>query len=160
MEMSRETGRCRKHICIYGMGDYGLETYFRLKKSGVKIDFFADRNSEKRGYALEGVYCRSYEELLCENKKNCFLIVAVKNPDRLIIEFRRQGFDEVYDKETAVKILGNGMIEGETEPLREIEKIEQMKEDIQALVYSHKEICCQQIENIIVDYTLRHSIKI
>ena len=159
MAMTRGTERSRKRICIYGMGDYGLEIYFKLKKSGVKIDFFADRNFEKRGYALEGVYCRSYEELLCENLKKCLLIVAVKNPDRLIIEFKRQGFDEVYDKETAVKILGNRMIEGETEPLREIEKIEQMKEAIRALVYSHKEICCQQIENIIVDYTLRHSIK-
>lgn len=158
--MKRETERNCKHICIYGMGDYGLETYFRLKKLGVKIDFFADRNSEKRGYALEGVYCRSYEELLCEDKNNCFLIVAVKNPDRLIIEFKQQGFDEVYNKETAVKILGNRMTGGETESLRDIEKIEQMKNDIQALVYSHKGICCPQIENIIFDYTLRHSIKI
>ena len=94
-----------KRIVIYGLGDFGLETYFRLKERGIKIDYFADRDLQKKGYALDGLYCRTFDELLLEDRRRCILIVAVQKNKTLIDEFRRHGFQNVYDKETAVRLL-------------------------------------------------------
>lgn len=138
------------------MGDYGLETYFKLKDSGVKINYFADRDPKKKGYALEGLYCGSYEELLRENRENCMVIVAVKNPEDLIEKFKQEGFRQVYDKETAIKILSSKTVIKTEEPLKDIYRIEQMKENIQKLVYFHDENVYGEPEDIILDYRLRH----
>ena len=156
MEQTWKTQMCNKHICIYCIGDYGLETYFKLREHGIKIDYFADRDPEKWGYALEGVYCRSYEELLYEDKENCMLIVAIKNPETLIEKFRYAGFQQVYDKETAIKILVDEPIPKVIEPLRDIEQIKQMKEKIQKMIYSHEMIYEKESNSIISDYILRH----
>ncbi len=150
---STEKDKC---ICIYCMGDYGLETYFKLRQYGVKINYFADRDPKKKGYALEGLYCRSYEELLCEDRENCMVIVAVKNPENLIRKFQQEEFQQVYDKETAIKMLVGEAETNIEAPLRDICRIEQMKDNIQKLVYYHDKSAHGEPKGVLLDYLLRH----
>lgn len=147
----------KKTVCIYCMGDYGLETYFNLLKNGVKADFFADRDSKKQGYALDGLYCKSYEELLQEDRGNVILIVAIKKPEMLISHFRQEGFGQVYDKETAVEVLVNENVPEKREPLRNIELIEQMKQDIQEMIYNNGKVRQGELQGIMNDYLRRHA---
>lgn len=44
----------QNNICIYGLGAYGLRTYFFLKEYGIETMCFGDRDERKCGYALEG----------------------------------------------------------------------------------------------------------
>ncbi len=146
-----------KIICIYCMGDYGLETYFKLLEKGVKADFFADRDSVKHGYALDGLYCKSYEELLQEEREKVILIVAIKKPEALISHFRQKGFPNVYDKETAVELLAGDKSPMKKEPLRKIEQIEQMKLEIQELLYKNGKAMPGKMQEIMQDYEIRHA---
>lgn len=147
----------RKDICIYCMGDYGFKTYYELLENGIKADYFADRDLQKHGYALEGVYCISYEELLLQDRRKVILIVAIQKPEMLISHFRQEGFPYVYDRETAVKVLGNGKVQMKKEPLRDIELIEQMKLDIQKLVYRNEETSQGELKEVMQDYQQRHA---
>ena len=128
----------KRCICIYCMGEYGLETYFKLRENGIKIDFFADGNPQKKGYALDGIYCKSYEELLCESKE-IVLIVA---------------------KESAVKKLAaNTRPAIKKEPLTDIELVKRMKKSIQEALYHASDNIASDLpnKNMISDYLLRHS---
>lgn len=149
----------KRCICIYCMGEYGLDTYFKLMEKGIKIDYFADGDPQKTGYALDGVYCKSYEELLSEDK-NIFLIVAKKNPETLISQFKNQGFQNVYDKESAVRKLVIGKdLAIEKAPLRDVEMIKKIKQSIQAALYNESESLESNLlnKNMISDYWLRYS---
>lgn len=146
-----------KSICIYCRGDFGLQTYYKLKEKGVWIDYFADRNPQKQGYALEGLYCKSYEELLKADKEDVILIVAIKKPEELIEHFRQKGFPYVYDKETAVEMLKGVGLRKAGKPVRDMALIEQMKKNIQKMIYDDEDGCQKQAErDIIRDYRLRH----
>ena len=147
----------KKAVCIYCMGDYGFKTYFKLLENGIKADYFADRNPRKHGYVLDGVYCKSYEELLQQDRGKVILIIAIQKPEMLISHFRQEGFQYVYDMETAFKVLGNKNIPKKKEPLRDIELIEQMKMDIQKLVYENGEAGQGELKEAMQDYQLRHA---
>ena len=145
-----------KRIVIYGLGDFGLETYFRLKERGIKIDYFADRDLQKKGYALDGLYCRTFDELLQEDRRRCILIVAVQKNKTLIDEFRRHGFQNVYDKETAVRLLAVKEDLPEISPLQDLHLIEELKRDIQDGIYYNKKEVHEALQNIVDDYFLRN----
>lgn len=147
-------------ICIYGLGDYGLKTYFQLKENGVEINFFADRSREKHGYALEGTYCKSYEELMLESRE-CLIIVAIKNPESLIRGFRQEGFEHVYDREAAFNLLvgeaDKRLPARERNCLKDIDKIIKMKESIQCVVYDHRLNENSLTDGILLDYIKRRN---
>lgn len=147
-----------KTICIYGMGDYGFKVYFKLLENGVKADCFADRDSKKCGYALDGLYCKSYEGLLREDRENVILIVAIQKPEMLISHFKQEGFQYVYDKETAVRMLTdeNANALKKKEPIKDIALVEKLKADIQDTVYRGRETQQEELEGILRDYRLRH----
>lgn len=149
----------KRYICIYCMGEYGLATYFKLRENGIKIDYFADGDLHKEGYALDGIYCKSYEELL-SGDKDIFLIVAKKNPESLILQFKHQGFQNVYDKDSAVRelVAGRGAATGKA-PLRDIDTIKKIKQGIQDALYGACENTGPDLpgKSIISDYWLRHS---
>ncbi len=159
MAESRKVMKAEKTICIYCMGDYGLETYFKLKERGVKIDFFADRDPEKQGYALDHLYCISYEELLERDREEIIIIVAIKKPGVLIAHFREEGFQYVYDKETAVQMLTDetSVAPKKKEPIRDVGLIERMKADIQETVYRGGKTQQEELKEIMRDYRLRHA---
>lgn len=146
-------------ICIYGLGDYGLEIYFRLKVNSVQIDLFADRDKRKHGYVLEGKYCISYEELIHEDK-NCLIIVAMKNPENMISKFKQEGFRLVYDKEKAFEILtekSEKNYASENKPLQDIIMIEKVKENIQGAVYRGRWDSCYDLQDVLSDFVRRHA---
>lgn len=146
----------RNKIVIYGLGDFGLETYFKLKEQGIEIDYFADRDPEKKGYVLDGLYCRTYDELLYENKSQCILIIAVQKFETLITEFRLEGFQNVYNKDTAIRLLLKTDKKSEIKPLQDIVFIKKLKRNIQEAIYYNKRNVDNNLQNIVCDYFLRN----
>lgn len=146
----------KKKIVIYGLGDYGLETYFRLKERGIKISCFADRNPQKRGYVLDELYCYSYEEVLHEDKENSFLIIAIQKCEEIINEFKQMGFQNVYDGKTVIQILEAKKEKPQANCLLDIRLIEELKQNIQDAVYHNKKEVHKDLENIVSDYIRRH----
>lgn len=153
-----------KKICIYCMGEYGIQTYYKLKESGIRIDCFGDRDINKQGYVLDGLYCKSYEEVVKLDKENTIIIVAIKYPQSLIQIFRNVGFKDVYDKESAMKLLcGNSKIE--IEPLNEINEICRLKNFVVSCYYNR--VITEDIlstnkcfEDMLKDFLRRNSPKV
>ena len=97
--------RQKKKICIFCMGEFGLDLYFKLREYDIHVDYFGDNNREKWGYALDNVYCYSMEELL-KQKDELLIIVAKKNPNDLVKKLGEQGFNEIITRESVLDMLG------------------------------------------------------
>ena len=95
----------KKQVCIYCMGEYGIQTYFKLKKYGIAVGCFGDTDKSKQGYALEGLFCKSYEEVLELDKRETVIIVSMKNSAALVNQFRQEGFENVYSREELYALL-------------------------------------------------------
>lgn len=96
----------RYRLCIFCMGEYGLQLYFKLKEYDITIDCFADNNSEKWGYVLENIYCYSIEELK-NSDKNLIIVVAKKNPDDLVEILKDKGFPFVITREDMLEAISS-----------------------------------------------------
>ena len=96
--MGRLTDELRRNsnICIYGCGECGIQTYLLLREAGVNIDCFGDKDNSKAGYVVDGVFCKTYNEILLMDKKNFLLIVAIAQGEKLVDDFRRLGFAKVF----------------------------------------------------------------
>lgn len=127
-------------ICIYCLGEYGIQTYYKLKEAGIQINYFGDRDKQKQGYVFDGLYCLSYEQVSALDKITTILIVAVKKPDGLIDDFKRMGFVHVYTKEQGIARLCNGK-EFNKKPMDQIEEIRQIKELLTDCFYNKKMSC-------------------
>lgn len=90
----------KKKICIYCMGEYGIRLCYMLHDMGYPVSCFGDQDKRKCGYAMLGASCIHYDDVCKLNPKEYLIIVAKKNPEQLIVDFKRQGFTDVYsDKE-------------------------------------------------------------
>ena len=118
--------RFEKKICIYCIGEYGIQMYYKLKEANVQIECFGDRDRNKQGYAFDGLYCVPYEEICKFDRKKTIIIVAVKHPKELIQNFREMGFKDVYDKDCAKDLLCRER-EPKKEPINSLEEIYQIK---------------------------------
>lgn len=88
-------------VCIYGMGRYGISTYYKLSERGIKICCFGDQSVEKQGYIVNDIKCVSFEDVMQLDKRTTVIIVAIKKNNRQLIDmFRKSGFRYVssYDK--------------------------------------------------------------
>jgi len=83
-------------ICIYGCGECGIQTYLLLKEIDADVKLFGDRDSSKAGYVLDGLFCRTYDEVLREDRSNILLIVAIAQGDKIVSDFQKLGFKKVY----------------------------------------------------------------
>ncbi len=152
--MSQRTNK----ICIYCMGDYGLETYFRLKEMGIKVSCFGDRDVSKHGYALEGLSCYSYEEILQLDKKETILVVAVKNPNVLMAQFKEHGFEYVYDKDQIIAAKSDVVKREPTTPLVNLDQIKYYKECLNKMYYENiyeSDIENEDMQQIVEDLSKR-----
>ena len=64
-------------------------------ENGITICFFGDLDEKKAGYVIDGLFCRTFSEILRMKKKNVLLIVAVAHSRELCIEFQKLGFENV-----------------------------------------------------------------
>ncbi len=137
-----------KKICVFCMGEFGLDLYFELKEHDIQVNYFGDNNKEKWGYALDNIYCYSMKELL-EEKDEILIIVAKKNPEDLVKILEEYGFDEIITREEALCMLEKMPIqksEIEEEYIRRLEYskpeyiniIEQFREYVFKLVNSEQ----------------------
>ena len=94
----------KRKICIYCAGVHGLRMYFRLKSCGIKVDFFGDREEKCQGYVVDDVFCKSYEEVLKEDKDTIIIVANVKS-EKIVEGFRRLGFRHVWDEKNVLKRL-------------------------------------------------------
>jgi len=147
-------------ICIYGTGEYGIRTYQELKRHGVRIDMFGDKNPERWGYVLDDIYCKSYEDILLEDK-DVLLIVAIAHPEKLIQQFKELGFNQVYDIDTALKKLTAGKGPVEDTCISDMDTLKQKQQGISKGLY-HKEIttCDKDVYDIVGEYYKRKRMKV
>lgn len=69
--------RDRKKICLWGVGEFGIQAYRRLKDQGISVDCFLDGYAENWGRTVvDYVMCMSFEEFE-KQKKEYFCIVAL-----------------------------------------------------------------------------------
>lgn len=150
-----------KEICIYGFGTFGIQTYYALTEKGAKVKCFADRDSHKQGYALEGIHCISYNNLLTLDKKNTILIVAMSNPHKLVQKFRKIGFNYVYDQTnfSDYLVFDNITAAKPVEPIHSVEYLEELKESLSSVLYQNieKEIANRELQQIVNDYVKRNT---
>lgn len=88
-------------VCIYGMGRYGISTYYKLAERGIKVLCFGDQSTEKQGCIIGDIKCISLEDVMQLDKKRTIIIVAIKkNNNQLIQLFQKNGFKYVcsYNK--------------------------------------------------------------
>lgn len=151
----------KKKICIYGAGKYGLHTYLKMKRAGIIIDFFADRNKKKTGYAIDGKYCISYDELMTLDKNDVVLIMGVNDHLSLIQHFKNEGFCDVYRADDYIKLNGNYSDIKIYAPIKEKEYLINIKQILVDAVYKQKfnqneiSVDCD-LNGIIKDYQIRN----
>ena len=150
------------NVCIYGLGGYGLKTYFFLKEYGIKVACFGDRDEGKCGYALEEIECRNYEEVIQYDKDKWTIIVAIENPEKLVEHFRSLGFQFCLSFKQVISELQERSTSHQKKqysPIRDLDEIRKYKKNLEyALIYGEQ---LEQIENmdmqkILEDCVRRH----
>ncbi|MBQ3513269.1 MAG: hypothetical protein IJA32_05650 [Lachnospiraceae bacterium] len=147
----------QNNICIYGLGAYGLRTYFFLKEYGIETMCFGDRDERKCGYALEGVECRNYDEVICYEKDKWTIIVAVENSERLIEHFRNLGFQFCLSFKQMIRELQEKDISYQKKiysPITDLDKIKKYKKNLEyVLTYGVQleEVDNKDMQNILED---------
>ena len=142
-------------ICIYCRGEYGIRTYLELKRYGIRVDMFGDKDPERQGYVLDDIYCKSYEKVLQE-EKDIMLIVAITNPNKLIQHFKELGFVNVYDKDAAVEKLTVGKTPIEYTLIRDIEVLKKKQQEIvRGLYYKDISSTDEEVLDIVEEYHKR-----
>lgn len=122
------------NICIYGLGAYGLKTYFLFKDYGIKIACFGDRDEGKCGYALEGMECKNYQEVISYEKDKWTIIVAIENSKKLVERFKNLGFQCSLSYSEAIEQLQESDIpceKKEYEPIRDLELVKKYKKELE-----------------------------
>lgn len=136
-------------ICIYCAGEYGIDLYHLLRENGVHVNYFGDIDKTKNGYFIDGVTCISYDDMMLLDKKHCFIIVAKKNPDDLVNQFKENGFWYVTDYLKIKKILKTPVVERKA-----MNYFEGIKNQLQQGIYGKS--VNQNIEN---DVTVQGMVK-
>ena len=123
-------------ICIYGCGECGIQLYFLLKERGIPICFFGDLDEKKAGYVIDGLFCRTFSEILRMKKKNVLLIVAVAHSRELCIEFQKLGFENVIYYKDVMKAIYADIKKKDFDRFRSIniEELRNLKQNIEMLM--------------------------
>lgn len=80
-------------VCIYGVGRYGISTYYKLVGRDLNIICFGDQNISKQGYVVKDISCIPFEKVLELDKDKTVIVVAIKqNNAQLVNTFREKGF--------------------------------------------------------------------
>lgn len=152
---------CEK-ICIYGAGKYGIHTYLKLKHIGINVDFFADRNENKSGYAMDGKYCITYDKLVSLDKENIVIILGVNDHLSLIQNFEKIGFKKVYRADDYIKLSGCNYNIEYRNPINDKNCLLEMKNVLVDIIYQNhfqKNIALDcDFEGIVKDYQIRNNV--
>ena len=117
------------NVCIYGVGMYGISTYYKLERRGVNIICFGDRNTSKQGYVVKDISCIPFEKVLELDKDKTVIVVAIKqNNAQLVSTFREKGFRYVCSYNN-IKDKADGKI-----PLTEQCQIKKEKEYLEHVI--------------------------
>ena len=119
------------------MGSYGMNTYFLLKEYGIKTKCFGDRDKRKCGYALEGIDCNNYEEVIHYEKDKWTIIVAVENPRRLVEHFLNLGFQYCLSFNEVISELQENHIsyqKKESSIITDLDKIRRYKKNLEHIL--------------------------
>lgn len=148
-----------KDICIYGFGIHGIQTYYLLKEKNLRIKYFIDRDDNKQGYAIDGIQCISYHNLLLLDRENTILIVAIANPQNLVSKFINMGFLNVYDKKYIYDNCNNSS--SVSKPLCDINVLKIIKEELENAIYKNEKstLMNEEIQQLLYDYCKRNEKK-
>jgi len=64
-----------KYICIFPMGEVGINVYFALQEIGIKVNYFIDNNPEKHETMLGNAVCISIESFK-DIAEDAFVLIA------------------------------------------------------------------------------------
>ena len=93
-------------IAILGAGDYGRRVLDMLRSRGIDVDIFLDNNPGKWGSQIEGIFCTSVEDELC-NKENTLVIMAAELFEQMQTQLLEKKFMHVTTKMHLEGILYN-----------------------------------------------------
>lgn len=118
-------------VCIYGVGRYGISTYYKLLERGIKICCFGDQSIEKQGYIVNDIKCVSFEEVMQLDRRTTVIVVAIKkNNQQLVDLFRKSGFKYVCSYNELKEKKGSNAVP----PLTDIKQIQCEKKFIEQVV--------------------------
>lgn len=80
-----------KKIAIYGMGTLGELFYKEIKKSGVEVVYFVDKNAETPYYAMDHIPVVNIEEIENQPEVDAMIITPVYDFDEICKELERAG---------------------------------------------------------------------
>lgn len=151
-------GKKYETICIYCMGEYGIQTYLELKKMGVQVDIFGDSDLSKQGYIVDGIFCDSYEKIIELDKEKTLIIVCIKNPISIVKDFENKGFKHVIDKNEALNMF-NKEVDIDYPAVTDVQVLIEMKDAIADTFYRgfFPKIEEGTLKQILFDYNKRNN---
>lgn len=121
-------------VCIYGMGNHGINTFFDLYEYGIRADYFSDADAKKHGDLFNGIKCISYDELL-ECHKDVFIIVAIYNAHNLVEHFKEVGFKRVMLYTDALNLFKQKYPRKKMKPIQDVGELLKLKQEIYDWLY-------------------------
>ena len=141
------------------MGEYGMRLYYSLKELGYSGSCFGDIDERKSGYALGGLFCISYKEVCHLDKSQYVIVVAKKDPEKLVQDFKNQGFAEVYtDKELINILLKEAGTVKKHDQLDNLEEVQEALNWLKDVYYCNKELP-QDKSNLNVDDSFKKELQ-
>ena len=130
------------------MGEYGIRLCYMLQDMGYSVSFFGDQDKRKCGYAMLGVSCIQYNDVCKLNPKEYLIVVAKKNPEQLIADFKKQGFTDVYSDKEMVECLKKEDSKMQSGcKLDNLVEVKEFLEKIKEACYSSKQYCILRKRN-------------
>lgn len=81
-------------IYIYGMGEYGIDIFLRLRDIGIEVKAFIDNNDMKHSRNLYQTPCVSLQSISI--KEDIIIIVGLRDSDSVIENLIKLGIKRVY----------------------------------------------------------------
>lgn len=95
-----------KRIVIFGSGQYGIRVKYDLESRLVMPEYFMDNNPRKQGTVIDGIPCKSKEELLAQ-KGDTLVVIAMRNCEEAVKELEAEGIPYYVTRQELDPILLN-----------------------------------------------------
>lgn len=141
-------------IYIYGMGEYGIDIFLRLRDIGIKVKAFIDNSHVKWSRSLYKIPCIPFKSVPI--KENIIIIVGLRNSASVIEELRGVGVERIYSYQEIRNLIEDAEgVNLVNDPVVEIKEIELFRN----MLMEEKLELENKLENTILSETYEEIIK-